>query len=109
MSRLYGSIDSDTRKKPATTQGRREVVSHVRGWHVGIEVEAIGQSTDRDRFTVYLTGGSTNPKERHELLTVSRDRHGEGPHRLEPRPLVADRTIGAPPVVLAVYPPEGDE
>jgi hypothetical protein len=99
-------LTSDTRKKAATTQGRREVVSHVRGWHIGIEVEAIGRSDDRDQFTVYLTGGSTNQKERHELLTVSRDKDGEMPYRLEPRPLVADRKIGDPPLTLAVFPPE---
>ncbi len=68
MSRLYASIDSDSRKTLATARGIRRIVSHTRGWDSGAEVVAIGHG-DADAFYIYATGGSNNPS-RHRLVAV---------------------------------------
>jgi hypothetical protein len=59
MSRLYASIDSDSRKTQATSRGHRHISAHVRGWEVGVQVEAaIDNDSDEDVFAVYVTRGS---------------------------------------------------
>lgn len=57
MSRLYASIDSDTRKGQLTSRGRVYVDTHTRGWNEGVRVLARADG-DEDVFDVYLTGGS---------------------------------------------------
>jgi hypothetical protein len=58
MSRLYASIDSDSRKTQATSRGHKHVSAHTRGWSAGVAVEASIDAHGRDQFHVYLTGGS---------------------------------------------------
>lgn len=77
MSRFYGSIESDTRKKPATTQAHRIAESHTRGWDAGVLVVARKDNENPetvDAFDIYLTGGSHNPKTLHHLATMTAER-----------------------------------
>jgi hypothetical protein len=58
MSRLYASIDSDSRRTLATSRGHRRIDTHTRGWDSGVRVVAYVDADGRDAFDVFQTGGS---------------------------------------------------
>lgn len=77
MSRFYGSIETDTRKKPATAQAHRIAESHTRGWDAGVVVVARKDHENPDTvdaFDIYISGGSNNAKTVHHLATVTAER-----------------------------------
>lgn len=57
MPRLYGSVESNSRRIAATAGGSLWLSGHVRGWNEGVRVDARADA-DGDVFDVYLTGGS---------------------------------------------------
>lgn len=59
MSRFYGDLTGQA-KTTATRRGSANsgVRSHVRGWDLGIRVEAFPESEAFDGFRVYVTAGS---------------------------------------------------
>ena len=61
MSRLYASIDSDSRKTQVTSRGHRHIESHTRGWNLGVQVIGSPDVHDEqaDAFYIYATSGST--------------------------------------------------
>lgn len=72
MSKLYSSVSSDSGKTESTKRGHKEINSHVRGWNLGIKVLAsYCKETEKTKFLIYSTGGSTNPSEMKLLKTVS--------------------------------------
>lgn len=55
MSALYGSIQGE--RGEAAKTGNHEMTAHIRGWHIGVRVEARHDEAG-DSFAVYTTGGS---------------------------------------------------
>ena len=39
MSKLYATIESDSRKNPATSQGNRRITTHATCWHGAVRVD----------------------------------------------------------------------
>lgn len=72
MSSLYASIKGE--KGEATCRGHKQIVSHVRGWNIGIRVIATHDQKGGDVFVVYQTGGSNNSCLDKRLITI---REGE--------------------------------
>lgn len=72
MSRLYASIDSDSRKTQATSRGHKYVNAHIRGWNSGVRIVA-GIEGDEDTFAVILTSGSSPSAPDRLLGTVRGD------------------------------------
>lgn len=68
MSKLYATMDSDTRKRSLTTRGHNSIQAHIRGWDFGVAVDvemtADGGGGDDPIVTVYLTSGSNGPLQR---------------------------------------------
>jgi hypothetical protein len=58
VSRLYASIDSDSRRTLATSRGHRRIDTHTRGWDSGVRVVAYVDADDHDVIDVYQTAGS---------------------------------------------------
>ena len=71
MSRLYASIDSDTRKAQVTSRGHKHISTHTRGWDSGVLVVA-DTTGDGDVFRVYATGGSNGVGSNRLIGTVIR-------------------------------------
>ena len=69
MSRLYGSVGSDTAKKEATRRGHKSVTGHVRGWASGVKVVAKIYD-DLDEFEIYATRGSDQSTEEEFIGVV---------------------------------------
>lgn len=76
MSRLYASIDSDSRKTQATSRGHKRIDAHVRGWSSGVRVVARIED-DQDVFDVYATAGS-NGHTSDKLVATIRMRDEDG-------------------------------
>lgn len=77
MSRFYGTLESDTRKHPATTRANRLIESHTRGWDAGVIVVARKDHDEPetvDSFDIYLSGGSNHPKTLHHLASMTAER-----------------------------------
>lgn len=72
MSKLYASIDSDARKTQATSRGHRSISAHVRGWDVGVSVEARVDDDGEVVLYVYRTSGS-NGAGSSKLIAEVRD------------------------------------
>ena len=64
MSALYGSMAGE--RGEVTKCGNKFLSAHVRGWNVGVRIEA-RHGEDGDSFMVYRTGGS-NGAPRDELI-----------------------------------------
>lgn len=71
MSNLYVSVDSDSRRKPVTSSGNKELSSHLRSWDFGILVEATRDGAS-EKFKIYRTGGSNNPNDKELIRTIER-------------------------------------
>jgi len=69
MSRLYASISSDASKTEGTRRGHRVILSHTRGWNIGVKVRATVRG-DEVVLDIYATGGSNGAGREHYLGTV---------------------------------------
>ena len=58
MSKMYASITADASKSEATKRAHKFANAHVRGWNLGVEINAYTSSSGRQVFEVYKTGGS---------------------------------------------------
>jgi hypothetical protein len=60
MSKLYLSATSDARKTEVTSRGHRTISAHVRGWDLGVKIEAHygGPIRDEESFDIYVSSGS---------------------------------------------------
>jgi hypothetical protein len=56
MSRFYASIRGG--RGEATRTGGKRITGHIRGWHVGVEVQCEVGEDGEDVCNVYRTGGS---------------------------------------------------
>ena len=64
MSALYGSMAGE--RGEVTRRGHKRLSAHVRGWNVGVRVEA-RHGSDGDSILIFRTGGS-NGAPRDELI-----------------------------------------
>ena len=70
MSRFYGNLANN--RSTITKCGHKDgLVSHVRGWNLGIMIEAYVNEFGKDAFRVYKTSGSNNKKSLKQLFTIS--------------------------------------
>ena len=77
MSRFYGSLKGSARTS-ATRQGTANtgITGHVRGWDIGVEVEARDED-GQDVFSIFKTLGSNGSRhDRTHLGTVRLDLDG---------------------------------
>jgi hypothetical protein len=58
MSALYGSIETDAAKTNVTRRGHKAMSAHIRGWEVGVRIEARHDKEKGDTFAIFLTHGS---------------------------------------------------
>lgn len=70
MSRFYGTLDGDASKVQATKRGHRAVTGEVRGWDLGIKIEAFPENDSFDGFQVSITSGSNGGWADQRLATV---------------------------------------
>lgn len=68
MSSLYGSLQGE--RGEVTKGGHRFLTGHLRGWNIGIRVEARHSKEEGDSFDIYQTGGSSGAASDKLLLTV---------------------------------------
>ena len=73
MARFFGEIFG-TRGKGSRI-GHKEISSHTRGWHSGVEVHGRPHTKDetKDVFTIYMTAGSNRTGSDKFLGTVQLD------------------------------------
>lgn len=60
MSALYASVQGE--RGTATKCGRKFLSAHIRGWDLGIRIEARHDENGRDTFAVFQTSGSNGVK-----------------------------------------------
>lgn len=79
MSRFYGDLTGQA-KTTATRRGSATsgVSAHVRGWPLGIKVEAYAVNDGLDGFQVYVTAGSNGSHADLWLATVEQSANGQG-------------------------------
>lgn len=70
MSALYGTVTGDASRTEASRRGHRTIGGHIRGWNLGIEVAGYLDGDGKERFEVYLTGGSSGAGSREHLGTA---------------------------------------
>lgn len=70
MSKLYGSITADASSTDATRRAHRNIVGHIRGWNVGIQVAGYLDGDGNERLEVYLTSGSSDAGQHDHLGTA---------------------------------------
>jgi hypothetical protein len=68
MSKLYATIESDSRSKPVTTRGHKMLNAHIRGWDIGVAVSMVCNNGSI-YITVTKTGGSNRPSNVETLLS----------------------------------------
>lgn len=69
MSKLYGEIVSDSRKSGVTSRGHKHISAHIRGWSVGVEVEAKIED-GKVVLRGWETGGSGDSSRRRPLFEI---------------------------------------
>ncbi len=71
MSRFYGDLSGQA-KTVATRRGNTNsgVEAHVRGWDIGVRIEAESDRQDRDTIRLTLTGGSNGNLSGETLLVI---------------------------------------
>jgi len=68
---LYVSATSDRGKSETTRGGNGRLSAHVRGWDLGIRVEAFCSKDGKPSFIVYKTGGSNGATTDEAICEVS--------------------------------------
>ena len=62
MSKMYASITTDASKTEATKRAHKFANAHVRGWNLGIEINAFTTDEGKQVFEVYQTSGSNGSR-----------------------------------------------
>lgn len=70
MADLYGQISSDTVSNPKTGQGYRSMKVSLRGWKVGVLLQAYKSDSGEIRIDIYADGGSNNETQQTLIATV---------------------------------------
>lgn len=71
MSKLYATLDSDTRRKPVTSCGRGHIDIHTRSWDHGV-ISNIMIGTNGDTvIELWTTGGSHDSSPRKHIATIT--------------------------------------
>lgn len=58
MSKMYASMTADASKTEATKRAHQSANAHVRGWNVGVEINAYTTKDGKQVYEVFKTGGS---------------------------------------------------
>lgn len=74
MSKLYGSITSDTGTTEATRRGNKHMYAHIRGWHIGVAIEVTIDADGTPVLSVYQTEGTTAPNNK-TLIKIIKENH----------------------------------
>jgi hypothetical protein len=59
MARFYATIQGGRGAANRAGHASKGIAGHIRGWHSGVEIIGDVQPGDCDRFSVYMTGGSS--------------------------------------------------
>ena len=62
MSKMYASITADASKSEATKRAHEFANAHVRGWNLGVEINAYTTDEGKQVFEVFKTGGSNGSR-----------------------------------------------
>ena len=62
MSKMYASITTDATKTEGTKRAHKFDNAHVRGWNLGIEINAFTTEEGKQVFEVYKTSGSNGSR-----------------------------------------------
>ena len=62
MSKMYASITADASKSEATKRAHKFANAHVRGWDIGVEINAYTTDEGKQVFEVYQTSGSNGSR-----------------------------------------------
>ena len=62
MSKMYASITADASKTEATKRAHKFANAHVRGWDIGVEINAYTTDEGKQVFEVYQTSGSNGSR-----------------------------------------------
>lgn len=75
MAHFYGELQGNRRKVTRCGDKRSGMWCHVRGWHVGVEVEIVyDEKNDQDVITISRTTGSSGLWGKEVIATI---REGE--------------------------------
>ena len=62
MSKMYASITSDCTKTEGTKRAHKFANAHVRGWDIGVEINAYTTDEGKQVYEVFKTGGSNGSR-----------------------------------------------
>ena len=59
---MYASITADASKTEVTKRAHKFANAHVRGWYIGVEINAYTTEEGKQVFEVYQTSGSNGSR-----------------------------------------------
>ena len=62
MSKMYASITTDATKTEGTKRAHKLANAHVRGWNLGVEINAYTTEEGKQVYEVYQTSGSNGSR-----------------------------------------------
>ena len=62
MSKMYASITTDATKTEGTKRAHKFANAHVRGWNLGVEINAYTTEEGKQVYEVYKTSGSNGSR-----------------------------------------------